>query len=54
MAPAKQRKIAALGGHAAQDQGTGHQWTRAAAIEAGRKGGLASAKARALKASKRA
>jgi len=35
----KQRRIASLGGKAAQKKGTGHQWTKEEASLAGRKGG---------------
>lgn len=34
--------VARLGGKAAHKLGTAHEWTREEAIEAGRKGGLAS------------
>jgi len=36
----KQRKIASLGGKAAHDAGTAHEFTSEEAREAGRKGGL--------------
>lgn len=42
MRPEKQREIAAKGGRAAHLKGTAHQWTSAAAREAGRKGGTVS------------
>lgn len=47
---AQRSAIARLGGQAAHKRGTAHEWTSAAAREAGRKGGLAAAaKRRALK-----
>jgi general stress protein YciG len=42
MFPEKRRAIASKGGRAAQRKGTGHRWTQEEAVEAGRKGGLAS------------
>ncbi len=42
MDAAKQREIASKGGIAAHKKGTAHQWSSAAAREAGRKGGLVS------------
>lgn len=36
------REIAAMGGKASHANGAGHEWTKEAAREAGRKGGLAS------------
>ncbi len=41
MAPEVQRAIARRGGIATHAKGTGHEWTREEAIEAGRKGGKA-------------
>jgi general stress protein YciG len=38
----KQRGIASLGGKAAHQKGTAHEWTCEEAREAGRKGGMAS------------
>lgn len=38
----QQRRIASLGGRAAQKNGTAHQWNTEEARAAGRKGGLAS------------
>jgi general stress protein YciG len=38
----QRRRIASLGGKAAQQRGTGHRWTPEEAREAGRKGGQAS------------
>lgn len=38
----KLRKIASMGGKAAHEKGTAHQWTSAEAQAAGRKGGAAS------------
>jgi general stress protein YciG len=52
MDPAKQREIAARGGRRSHEKGTGHEWSREAAREAGRKGGLASRSGRALKSRK--
>jgi general stress protein YciG len=40
----KQREIASKGGKAAHAKGTAHEWSREQAREAGRKGGLASAR----------
>lgn len=42
MDPERRRQIAGLGGKASHAKGTGHEWDKAAAAEAGRKGGLAS------------
>lgn len=42
-----QQQIASKGGKAAHANGTAHEWTTATARIAGRKGGLASAKATA-------
>jgi hypothetical protein len=39
MDPARLREIAAMGGRAAQRQGSGHRWTPEEAREFGRKGG---------------
>lgn len=39
MSPEKQRAIASLGGKAAHQAGTAHEWTRETAVLAGRKGG---------------
>jgi hypothetical protein len=41
MAATKQREIASLGGRAAHEHGTAHEWTPDEAREAGRKGGKA-------------
>lgn len=50
MRPEKQRAIARLGGRAAHAPGIGgHEWDSKEAMAAGRKGGAASAKARAAK-----
>ena len=38
----KQREIASKGGKAAHQKGTAHEWTSEEALEAGRKGGMAS------------
>ena len=54
LSKARQRVIAQQGGRAAHEAGTGHEWTTQTAREAGRKGGLASAKARAQKKAQRA
>jgi general stress protein YciG len=43
MDPIRQREIASVGGRAAHEQGTAHQFTSEEAREAGRKGGLARA-----------
>ena len=42
MDPARQREIASRGGKASHEKGTGHEWDRESAREAGRKGGIAS------------
>lgn len=42
----KQRKIASKGGRAAHIKGTAHEWNKKEASIAGRKGGIASQKAR--------
>ncbi len=42
MTPEKQREIARLGGRAAHEKGTAHEWTPEEAQEAGRKGGKVS------------
>lgn len=41
LSPERQREIASLGGKAAHQRGTAHQWTPAEAMAAGRKGGIA-------------
>ncbi len=43
---AKQREIASMGGKAAHQKGTAHEWTVEEAREAGRKGGMASQRRR--------
>jgi general stress protein YciG len=52
MAPEKVRRISSMGGKAAHVKGTAHEWTSAEAREIGRKGGLASARAKARKLAK--
>lgn len=47
MDAATQRRIASQGGQAAHAAGTAHEWTTDEAREAGRRGGLASAAAKA-------
>jgi general stress protein YciG len=42
MTPEHRRGIARMGGKAAQRQGKAHRWSRAEAIEAGRRGGKVS------------
>jgi len=42
MTPERQREIASKGGKRSHELGTGHQWTKDTAREAGRKGGKAS------------
>ena len=42
----RQRQIASQGGKTAHKLGTAHEWDHAAAREAGRKGGLATARNR--------
>lgn len=49
MDPAKQREIASKGGRAAHEKGTAHQWSSEEARDAGRKGGLASHRARRMR-----
>jgi general stress protein YciG len=46
MNSARQRQIARMGGKAAHEQGTAHKWTSEEARAAGRKGGVASHRAR--------
>lgn len=41
MDPQRQRQIASLGGRAAHEKGTAHEFTSQEAREAGRKGGMA-------------
>ncbi len=47
MDPEKQREIASMGGKAAHEKGTAHEFTSDEAREAGRKGGTAVSKNRA-------
>ncbi len=49
MDQAKQREIASKGGKAAHEKGTAHQWSSDEARNAGRKGGLASHRARRMR-----
>lgn len=49
MDPAKQRALASAGGKLAHKLGVAHEWTSDQAREAGRKGGIACAKARAAR-----
>lgn len=42
MSPEKRREIASMGGRAAHQKGTAHQWSSDEAREAGRKGGSVS------------
>ena len=44
---AKRREIASMGGKAAHQKGTAHEWTSEEAREAGRRGGLAGRRRRA-------
>lgn len=46
MSPEKQREIASLGGKAAHEKGTAHEFTPAEAKAAGRRGGQSRAKKR--------
>lgn len=46
----ERRRIASLGGKAAHEQGTAHEYTSEEAAAAGRKGGRISAHNRAIKA----
>lgn len=48
MSPERRREIAAMGGRAAHEKGTGHEYTSEEAREAGRKGGAASQLARRI------
>lgn len=50
MSPEKHREIAARGGRAAHENGTGHRYTSEEARVNGRKGGLATQRLRALDA----
>lgn len=43
LSPERRREIASIGGRAAHQQGTAHQFTKEQAVIAGRKGGLANA-----------
>lgn len=45
----KQKQIASLGGKAAHKKGVAHEWSSEEARNAGRKGGLESARRKALK-----
>lgn len=47
---AKQRAIASLGGRSSHFRGHAHEWSAEEAREAGRKGGLATKRNRALRA----
>ncbi|HBO61001.1 TPA: general stress protein [Candidatus Berkelbacteria bacterium] len=47
MSPDEQKKIASMGGKAAHQKGTAHEFTSSEAREAGRKGGRSSQKSRA-------
>ncbi len=47
MTPEQRKRIASLGGKAAQATGKAHRWSSEEAAEAGRKGGLTSKKKRA-------
>jgi uncharacterized protein len=49
MDEAKKKLIASLGGKAAHEKGTAHQWTTETAKLAGRKGGLETARRRKAK-----
>lgn len=51
--PARMKEIASLGGVAAHKAGTAHTWDEEEAREAGRKGGIASAKAKKRRAEER-
>lgn len=42
MSPEKRREICSKGGKRSHELGTGHEWTKDTAREAGRKGGKAS------------
>ena len=49
MDPEKRRRVSSVGGRAAHEKGTGHEFTSDEAREAGRKGGHAAAAARAVR-----
>lgn len=53
MSPEKQRQIASMGGKAAHEKGTAHEFTSEEARAAGRKGGAAVSKNRAHMAANR-
>lgn len=42
--PVRRREISSMGGKAAHEQGVAHEWSKAQARIAGRKGGLARAR----------
>lgn len=49
MDPEKRREICSKGGKSAHAKGTGHEWSSKEAMDAGSKGGLATARARRAK-----
>ena len=49
MDPERRRRVSSIGGKAAHQRGTGHEFTREEARAAGTKGGRASAEARAIR-----
>lgn len=48
MDPGQQREVAAKGGRTAHERGVAHEWSRDEAKQAGKKGGLVSAKRRSI------
>jgi general stress protein YciG len=53
MDPARQRELASRGGRASHAKGTGHEWNRDAARNAGKAGGIASGVSRNRKKAER-
>jgi general stress protein YciG len=53
MDTSRQRELASRGGKASHAKGTGHEWDRNAARDAGKKGGIASGVSRNRKKSER-
>lgn len=49
MSPARQRKIASLGGKVAHQKGVAHEWTKNEARDAGRRGGTAAQRNRRVR-----
>ncbi len=53
MDTSRQRELASRGGRASHAKGTGHEWDRSAARDAGKKGGIASGVSRNRKKQER-